>query len=93
MSEEMPERPTTGRRPPKPASDVNVDPVDPIAPQPPAISPAPGSVKTPRTPVSTRLDEETIYILNRVKLDEKFKIYEAIELAVKEKWGSYGNKK
>lgn len=93
MSETMPERPATGRRRPKPASDVNVDPIDPIAPQFPVETPSARTAKTPRVPVSTRLDEETIYILNRVKLDERVKIYEAIELAVKEKWGSYGSKK
>lgn len=89
MTEAMPDRPSANRRRPKPASDVNVDPIEAPAPRlaPASIAQAP---KTVRIPVSTRLDDETIYILNRVKLDEKIKIYEAIEIAVKEKWGNYG---
>nr|WP_176704895.1 hypothetical protein [Arthrobacter sp.] len=51
------------------------------------------SKKVLRAPFSTRLDEETIYILNRVKLEEGIKIYEAIESAVKQQWGTYGRKK
>lgn len=93
MSDAMPERPTVSRRLPKPAADVNVDPIENVPPEARRVISASAPQKAPRTPVSTRLDDETIYILNRVKLDEKLKIYEAIELAVKEKWGSYGIKK
>nr|WP_176704677.1 hypothetical protein [Arthrobacter sp.]AXV46293.1 putative partitioning protein ParB [Arthrobacter sp.] len=93
MNDALPERPTTSRRLPKPAADVNVDPIENLPIKMPGVISVPASQKVLRTPVSTRLDDETIYILNRVKLDEKLKIYEAIELAVKEKWGSRGFKK
>lgn len=93
MSDAMPERPTTSRRLPKPAADVNVDPIENAPSETRRVLPTLSSQKVSRTPVSTRLDDETIYILNRVKLDERLKIYEAIELAVKERWGQYATKK
>lgn len=98
MSNEMPERPAAGkRRVPRPAPDVNVDPIDP--------SPADTNIrqavaadavphqKTVRVPFSNRLSEETLDTLARVKLELKLPIYEAIEQAVAEKWSEFSRKK
>jgi len=45
--------------------------------------------KIVRVPFSNRLAQETLDILGHVKADTKLKIYEAIEIAVAEKWGHY----
>lgn len=95
MSSDLPERPAPGRRrTPKPANDVNIDPIDS---QPAGSTSAanPGRTaqvpdqKIIRVPFSNRLAQETLDILGHVKADTKLKIYEAIEIAVAEKWGHY----
>lgn len=95
MSNDLPERPAPGRRrTPKPASDVNVDPIDS---QPSGAISASNAGPTGhiqkqtiiRVPFSNRLAQETLDILGHVKADTKLKIYEAIEIAVAEKWGHY----
>lgn len=95
MSNDLPERPAPGRRrTPKPASDVNIDPIDSSPSGPTATSNA-GPIgqiqdqKILRVPFSNRLAQETLDILGHVKADTKLKIYEAIEIAVAEKWGHY----
>lgn len=97
MSNDMPERPAPGRRrTPKPAADVNIDPIEsPPRSERTESMPAPAQAyeqpekKTVRVPFSNRLAEETLDILSRVKADKKIKIYEAIEIAVAEKWSEY----
>ena len=95
MSNDLPERPAPGRRrTPKPASDVNVDPIDTM-PRPSnatstvTFTPSAQEHKVIRVPFSNRLAQETLDILGHVKADTKLKIYEAIEIAVAEKWGHY----
>lgn len=95
MSNDLPERPAPGRRrTPRPASDVNIDPIDsqPVGPlsaaNPGHTTPVPDQ-KVIRVPFSNRLAQETLDILGHVKADTKLKIYEAIEIAVAEKWGHY----
>lgn len=97
MNQELPERPALGkRRIPRPAPDINVDPVEPVpASEKPAsktAAPAPER-KTVRVPFSNRLSEETMDTLARVKAETKIPIYEAIELAVAEKWADFKRKK
>lgn len=97
MNQELPERPALGkRRIPRPAPDINVDPVEPVP-----VSEKPGSKtaaaaperKIVRVPFSNRLSEETMDTLARVKAETKIPIYEAIELAVAEKWADFERKK
>lgn len=94
MTDEMPDRPTPGRRrTPKPAADVDIDPIESAqAPKPTEASVSSYDLpekKIVRVPFSNRLAEETLDILGRVKAEEKLKIYEAIEIAVAEKWSKY----
>lgn len=97
MNQELPERPALGkRRVPRPAPDVNVDPVESIpAIEKPATKPvaAPAERKIVRVPFSNRLSETTMDILARVKSETKIPIYEAIELAVAEKWSEFERNK
>lgn len=97
MSNELPERPAAGkRRTPRPAHDVNVDPIDssPV-PTKESAHPAPAAIpqKIVRVPFSNRLSEDTMDTLARVKVEMKMPIYEAIEIAVAEKWAEFARKK
>lgn len=97
MNQELPERPASGRRRvPRPAPDVNVDPVEP-APTPEKQIAKPVAVsperKVVRVPFSNRLSEKTMDTLARVKAEAKIPIYEAIELAVAEKWAEFERNK
>lgn len=97
MSNEMPERPAAGkRRAPRPAPDVNVDPIESTSAsekQTSKIVSAPPERKTVRVPFSNRLSEDTMDTLARVKAETKIPIYEAIELAVAEKWAEFERNK
>lgn len=97
MNQELPERPALGkRRVPRPAPDVNVDPVESIpAIEKPVTKPVAASAerKIVRVPFSNRLSETTMDTLARVKAETKIPIYEAIELAVAEKWSEFERNK
>lgn len=97
MNQELPERPALGkRRVPRPAPDVNVDPVDSLpVTEKSAIKPvaALAERKIVRVPFSNRLSETTMDTLARVKAETKIPIYEAIELAVAEKWSEFERNK
>lgn len=103
MSNELPERPDLKRpkspKPanlPRPAPDLNVDPIDTASTHEVASKSAhqvQPIQKIVRVPFSNRLSEETLDILAQVKADLKLPIYEAIEQAVQEKWSSYSRKK
>ncbi|GAA3706888.1 hypothetical protein GCM10022377_20800 [Zhihengliuella alba] len=89
-ADNRPDRPEPGKRRPRPAHDANVDPIEPAPAPAPASAPA---AKVRREPFTTAIDPDVRYILNRVKLEENLKIYEALEQAIVAHWGhKYGRK-
>ncbi|MGP4968795.1 hypothetical protein [Glutamicibacter ardleyensis] len=97
MNYELPERPAAGkRRAPRPAPDVNVDPVDSspdLGAKNHSAKPFTPPQKIVRVPFSNRLSENTMDTLARVKAEMKIPIYEAIEMAVAEKWAEFERNK
>ncbi|SDI70605.1 hypothetical protein SAMN04488693_11936 [Arthrobacter subterraneus] len=97
MSDNLQDRPATLSRKPRPAPDERVDPVD--YPQPPATpakpkaqeAPAPVQKKRKREatfPFSTRLSEEVLGILEDAVAREGITIRDAVEQAIRGRWGS-----
>ncbi|MBG6184665.1 hypothetical protein IWX65_002643 [Arthrobacter sp. CAN_A214] len=103
MTANLPDRPSAlTRRGPRPAPDETVDPVHfvpssrqdlaPAAvsrPQEPAIKPA--KRKRELTfPFSTRLSEDVQDILDKAVESEGITVREAVEQAIRSRWGSHG---
>lgn len=96
------DRPTSLKRAPKPAADNNVDPITstPVEGTPervpettPAASPAAPAPKARRggreitVPLSTRLSEQVIEILDTAVATEGITVRAALEDAIRTRWG------
>lgn len=92
------ERPASLKRPPRPAPDENVDPVDAPAPAPasppaapaevPAAAPAPRRKREITVPFSTRLSPETLDLIDQATAQTGQTIRGVVEEAIRARWGT-----